>query len=94
MGGQGGAKKKVKAALITATPDAPAKPLRPKRAAPGPAADEAALHRRLAHGEVAGGGGALVTLEEQLDLVRVSFRVRVRVRVRDGVRDRIGFGFS
>ena len=42
MGGQGGAKKKVKAALITATPDAPAKPLRPKRAAPGPAADEAA----------------------------------------------------
>ena len=42
MGGQGGAKKKVKATLITATPDAPAKPLRPKRAAPGPAADEAA----------------------------------------------------
>jgi len=44
MGGHGGAKKKVKAAVVTATKTvtaAPAKPLRPKRAAPGPA-DEAA----------------------------------------------------
>ena len=28
------------------------------------------LHRRVAHGEVAGGGGALVALEAQLDLVQ------------------------
>jgi nucleolar protein 15 len=44
MGGHGGAKKKVKAAVVTATKTvtvAPAKPLRPKRAAPAPA-DEAA----------------------------------------------------
>jgi len=44
MGGHGGAKKKVKAAVVTATKTvtaAPVKPLRPKRAAPGPA-DEAA----------------------------------------------------
>jgi len=47
------------------------------------------LHRRVAHRELARGGGALVALEAQLDLLRLSVRVRVRVRRRLRVRVRV-----
>ena len=52
------------------------------------------LHRRVAHGEVAGGGGALVALEEQLDLVRLRVRLRLMLRVRDRVRVRARLGLD